>query len=188
MEIIEMEDSTSSRVASSVANLIKQVVFNGEFKVSSPPAQTVEKVIFGQKIANIVVAGPELRLILKIHYTDGLGEYFLKRYLNAKEFPSNKIDDFFLENCNLAAGRMKHGLVSEESSLGISIPIKTKGFDDLFFTLSTDGEFCSEWHWDFSSDDNVTVHCSLFIEILNNKLKIMLPDEDAAKVDELEFF
>jgi hypothetical protein len=183
-----MEDSVSFKVASAVANLIKQVVFNGEFEVKSPPVQKVDRVLFGQKIANIVVAGAELRLILKVHYTDSLGEHFLRKYLNAKEFPCNKIDDFFLETCNLAAGRMKHGLVSEESSLGISIPIKTKGFDDLFFTLSTDGEFCSEWHWDFVSKDDIVVHSSLFIEILNNNLTLNLQDQDANKVDELEFF
>ena len=46
-----------------------------------------------------------------------------------------KIDDYFLESCNLVAGRVKHGLTEGNSDIGISIPIKTKGFDDLFFTL-----------------------------------------------------
>jgi hypothetical protein len=182
-----MDSSTSSRLANIIANLSSAVVFNGQFKKSGDVYQQVDKVLFGHRIANIVVAGSEMRMIFKIHYSEVLGKLLYTKFLNNPNPSMQMIDDYFLETCNLAAGRIKHGFGDEGTNLGISIPIKTKAFDDLFFNLKTDGEYSSEWHWDVSFED-ITVHFSVFTELLNLEMKIDESLEQVQEVEELEFF
>ena len=126
-------------------------------------------------------------MIFKIHYSTELGKILIKNSGNNLEISDQGIDDFFLESCNLAAGRIKSAFSGQETNLGISIPIKTKAFDDLFFNIQTDGEFCSEWHWDAVSE-GYSVHLSVFLELLNLDLKIDPSLEETHQVDELEFF
>ena len=182
-----MDNSTSFRLASIVSSLTSNVIINGQFKRVADPYIKVEKVLHGYKIGNIVVAGADMRLILKVHYSYDSGKELMDRYMGIKDADKAKIDDFFLETCNLAAGRIKHGFGDNGNNLGISIPIKTKAFDDMFFNLRTDGEFSSEWHWDMAFEDK-TLHCSVFVELLNLDMQIDPSLEQVQEVEELEFF
>jgi uncharacterized protein YhdP len=57
----------------------------------------------------------------------------------------------------------------------------------MFFNLRTDGEFSSEWHWDIAFEDT-TMHCSVFVELLNMDMQIDPSLEQFQEVEELEFF
>ena len=183
-----METSTNSQLAATIAKVIKDTLFNKEFEMKVDPVRETDRVLFGQKIANIVIAGAEMRLIFKLHYTEILGEKIMKRSGSTGYLSTQKIDDFFLECCNMVGGRIKQIFTDKNSNVGISIPIRTKGFDELFFTLGQQNEFCSEWHWDLSASDDTTVHCSLFIEILDSTFIFNLDDYQGSQVEEMEFF
>ena len=183
-----MEISSSSQVASVIAKVIRDTLFNKELEMKAEPAREIDRVLFGQKIANIVIAGDEMRLICKLHYTDILGENIMRRSGSSGYISAQKVDDFFLECCNMVGGRIKQIFSDKNSNVGISIPIRTKGFDELFFTLGQGNEFCSEWHWDLIAADSTTVHCSVFIEILDSTFILTLDDYQGSQVEEMEFF
>lgn len=180
-----MEQSISERLANIILNITTPVLFNGGLNVASPPSRTVDRVLFGQRISNIVVAGPDLRLIFKIHYTHEIGNLLLG---NAGSVANEGvIDDYFKESCNIAAGRLKSRFEGQGTLLGISIPIKTKAFDELFYSVQSGGEYITEWHWDLSRDD-ISVHVSVFVELLNPEFKISSSLEEVKVDEELEFF
>ena len=183
-----METTSSSQVASAIAKVIRDTLFNKELDMKAEPIRETDRVLYGQKIANIVIAGAEMRLICKLHYTDILGENLMRRSGINGYISTQKIDDFFLECCNMVGGRIKQIFSEKNSNVGISIPIRTKGFDELFFTLGQGNEFCSEWHWDLTASDSTTVHCSLFIEILDSTYIFNLDDYQSSQVEEMEFF
>jgi hypothetical protein len=158
----------SENIAKHVAYLTQSLLFNGEFILEKDPFSKTDRIIFGQKIANILVAGPDLRVIIRIHFTDAMGDDVLKKYLATKEVSIKKIDDYFLECCNLIAGRLKQSFAENDFNVGISIPIKTKGYDDLFFAVTSNDDVTFEWHWDLHHEINSRIHFSLFIEILTD--------------------
>lgn len=184
---VPIQASASENIAKHVANLTKTLLFNNEFNMDKPPLSESDRIIFGQKIANILVAGADLRIIIRIHYTDAMGDEFLKKYSAAKEISSKKIDDYFLECCNLIAGRLKQSFADNDFNVGISIPVKTKGFDDLFFAVTSNDDVTFEWHWDLNSQTGTVIHFSLFIELLTdaNVSKMQFKEEVQ---DEVEFF
>ncbi len=183
-----MENSASLEIARTIAKVIRDTLFNKELDMKAEPSRETDRVLYGQKIANIVIAGAEMRLIFKLHYTDILGENLMRRSGMNGYISNQKIDDFFLECCNMIGGRIKQIFSEKNSNVGISIPIRTKGFDELFFTLGQGNEFCSEWHWDLCATDSTTVHCSLFIEILDSSFIFNLDDYQSSQVEEMEFF
>lgn len=178
-------NQASKNLAIHVTNLTQKLLFNSEFVLMEPPVTKVDRVIFGQKIANILVAGQDLRIIIRIHFTDLMGDIFLRRYSAAKEVNAKKIDDYFLESCNLIAGRLKQSLADHKFNVGISIPVKTKGFDDLFFTVTPNDDVTTEWHWDLISKNDIIIHFSLFIELLddNEMSKISFQDFNQEEVE-----
>ena len=186
-EELMTESSPDAIIANHVALLSKTMLFNDEFEIESEIYKENERIIFGQKIANILVAGEDLRIIIRIHYTDQLGDYILHNYSASKVVTSQKIDDYFLECCNLLAGRLKQSFYENDFNVGISIPVKTKGFDDLFFAVTSNEDVTFEWHWDLTSGKESHVHFSLFIELLSDdKIKTMNFNHDTS--DDVEFF
>lgn len=177
----------SKEIANHVADLTKRMLFNNEYELEKPPYSEADKIIFGQKIANILVAGAEIRIIIRIHYTDAMGDEFLKKYSAAKEISYKKIDDYFMECCNMVAGRLKQSFAENDFNVGISIPVRTKGFDDLFFAVTSNEDVTFEWHWDLFSSVGTSIHFSIFIELLTDEnVKKMVFKNDSN--DEVEFF
>jgi CheY-specific phosphatase CheX len=184
----DTQATVDSIIANYLSQLSKTILFEGQATMTETANSKVSKVIFGQKIANIVIAGPELRLIFKIHFTDELGKSFFQKVLKLANSTSQSVEDYFLESCNLLAGRIKQLLSDKNTNVGISIPIKTKGFDDLFFNLAAQNAFCTEWHWDLAVQE-LSIHCSLFVELLDINYKVEFEDvSETSTEDEVEFF
>lgn len=172
-----------------LVNVSEKYLFSGQAKLKSSPYEKADKIVFGNSVANIVIAGSNMRIIFRIHYRYDSGEDVIKSTLRKEKISRVYTDDYFLEQCNLIAGRMKSTFAEFDSNIGISIPVKTNGFDDMFLEFKTDGEYTSDWHWDVNVSD-IPIHCSALIEILDTNFdingKVTSLDVDAE--DDLEFF
>lgn len=99
--------------------------------------------VFAPWMTLILVTGPQIRISLKIHFKSKVA-----RALAAPLFRSSSdkisIDqgiDFIREFSNLTAGGLKKTLAEKGYATGISLPIVTRGFDEVFFrALQTAGE------------------------------------------------
>lgn len=180
-----MTYSKNFEIAKMISAISCPLLFDGKFSVSGEPYHAVDKVLFAEKVANIVIAGTDLRMIFKIHYTNDLGETLMGDLDDGKKVSTHLIDDYFLEMCNIAAGRIKLVFLEQNIVLGFSIPIKTKAFDDLF-NLNSSGNFSSEWHWDIAWE-KCTAHLSLFVELLNADLELKPYAGGDLQINELEF-
>ena len=157
--------SSAERFANTVAKVSQTFFMDGSFSLESDPSPNIEKVVHSHKVCNILICNNQLRMIFKIHY-NYLESATILGY-NDKIDKFERVDDFYLEVCNLVAGRLK--LIFQESgySLGISIPIKSDGFDELYFPMRFNdlvGEFC----WDLKKNEQ-SISMSVFVEVVEPK-------------------
>ncbi len=165
----------SQKITNFTAITAQKFMFNGEFVIEGDLTSISSKVLHAPCVANILIGNADLRMIFKIHFDYKNGEQLCRRYLRNDQISERKIDDFFLENCNLIAGKTKQFLIDNNLNVGISIPVLTRGFDELFFSFPLNDDSYLEWHWDLKNDDKL-IHCSLFVEILG---KIEIKDDDS---------
>lgn len=165
----------SHKITSYTAMTAQRFMFNGESVIEGDLNPVSSKVLHAPCVANILIGNADLRMIFKIHFDYKSGEDLCRRYLKSDQLSEKKIDDFFLENCNLIAGKTKQFLIDNNLNVGISIPVLTRGFDELFFSFPTNDDAYLEWHWDLRTD-NKLIHCSLFVEIIG---KIEIKDNNS---------
>src|SRR4051794_4093544 len=88
--------------------------------------------VFGKWMTLIILAGGPLRITLKIHYkTTDIKNLGSKDGIDLSIHSSS----FMKELCNLIAGWMKRKLDQNGLTLGISLPVSSHGFDEVFFPI-----------------------------------------------------
>lgn len=159
-------------------------------EVSSQLAENIYG-LFAPWAAIILVSGSDYRLTFKVHFSlihakqiaidpkDGASAALDSQNLNTKCF------DYMKEFCNLYAGSLKRAFADSNVSMGISLPLLTRGFDEVFFPKA-DFKNTFEVFWDLTNQLG-TVRCSLFIETLNvenlKKLNIKLDSSNEGEID-----
>jgi hypothetical protein len=88
-----------------------------------------DQMVYGPKMALILIAGKDFRLTLKTHYKPKS----FSQDMN-KNIARDRVNDMFREYCNLVAGAIKQPLISEGIVCGISLPTVTSGYDELVFS------------------------------------------------------
>jgi hypothetical protein len=83
--------------------------------------------VYSEWMAGIMLAGPPLRSIIKLHFNHPT----LKRWSFSKE--DSKIDDQMKEVCNVLSGTFKSYLEQADLQVGISIPFLASGMDEALF-------------------------------------------------------
>ncbi|MCX6128023.1 MAG: hypothetical protein NTX25_03035 [Proteobacteria bacterium] len=85
-------------------------------------------------MAFILLAGEGGKITFKAHYSSGDIQSIVALALNKNldEINSDLISDFMREYCNLTAGFIKSRLAQVGIHAGLSIPIVTRGFDEIW--------------------------------------------------------
>lgn len=84
----------------------------------------------------ILIASSDLRILFKVHYNSDDISKIAKSVIQIPQDSINgrliAIGDFMKEYCNLMGGFLKISLEASNMSAGVSLPLVTRGFDDLF--------------------------------------------------------
>lgn len=184
-----MSNNVFENLSQMFASIAEEYMLRGKFKTNSTPAINQEIVALKQNVANILLSCEEFRCILKIHYSYQVGENLLTNLYKKENVTKQQIDDLFKESCNLIAGRIKKTLGDLDISISISIPVRTRGYDEFFFDRKDSDELSNELSWEMKFEEN-TLFMSAFIEIINKeKLKnIEFNLTNTSIEDEVELF
>jgi CheY-specific phosphatase CheX len=123
--------------------------------------------VHGNWMAIILVSGKDLRITFKVHFNIKdvkkiLEASFAKPY---NEIEDDLATDFVKEFCNLTAGYIKQIFEKYELKSGISLPIVTRGFDDIFYKPTNSDEVADLWKLDVAG---VSLLCTPHFNIFNS--------------------
>jgi CheY-specific phosphatase CheX len=145
------------------------------------------RTVHGNWMGLILVSGKDMRVTYKVHFNVKDVKVILAEMLgkDPSEISVGLSLDFIKEFCNLTAGNIKQVLEeqAEPIATGISLPIVTKGFDDLFYQPSTKDEIQELWRIRVGGVGiYVTPHVNIFD---TSKLQnVQLADANAAADDD----
>jgi hypothetical protein len=147
--------------------------------------------VLGHRMALIMVSGNALRITLKMHYMDREVRLLASGAIakDASDITSREANDFLGELCNLVAGKISVALEEQNIPSGISLPVLTRGFDEIFFEVpSTPSAFADRW---LVIGPGVRLCQSIFMEIRDPAAfaNFRLPDhsESEERSGELNF-
>ncbi len=140
----------------------------------------------------VVLASPDFVVHQKVLFSPASENFFLRRMglkiasASAADKDLTPLFDFIKEFSNLQAGSLKAVIESNNSDIGMSLPIIMQGFEDLYFRDRAD---VAESIWKITNS-NVSLHIQMSVEILNPQsfeaLTLKLPTPQARrKIDYL---
>ena len=91
-------------------------------------------------MAFVLVSGSALKCTFKAHYTtkNALLLAASQMHMPVSHVPASVGRDFMREFCNLTAGAIKAALFQLNISCGISLPLISRGFDEVMFAADFD--------------------------------------------------
>ena len=156
--------------------------------VETEELENPDDFLYGQWMSVILMSGQALQCTLKMHY---FNESALALSCHSLGLPSKKIKpgmitDYMRELTNLFAGEIKSQLFSNEILVGISLPLITRGFDEILFSDNL-GKFIVRDYWKFcwnSHEIVLTSETEVFQpEILNSVTIKEFNIEDEGEID-----
>lgn len=149
---------------------------------------SVEKdhLVYGHWMAFILVSSPQVRVTFKAHFMLETAKSLAARIygITSRPLTLREGTDFFREYCNLVAGDVKIALVHNKVDAAASLPILSRGFDEIFFPHPPNSIRAA---WKFISPD-FKFYCSTQVE----KLEEFRFEGDnswyESKKGEIEFF
>ncbi len=144
-----------------------------------------ESLVYGHWMALILASGRDLRLTLKIHYMTKVAKFFAAKAYStaATELSQLRAMDFCRELCNLSGGNLKVLLAQNNVKVGVSLPVVTRGFDDLYYSRSEDTIFS---HWRLSCE-GYSIDCTANVEVLAPFQLIQLADGGESDSGDVDF-
>jgi len=152
--------------------------------------------ILANNMVFILVSGDALRVTFKAHFNMDTGKSLAFRVFGGKsaaDISRKQAIDYFKEFGNLAAGSIVTLFEKIDIDLGISLPLCTRGFYEVFsdYTEKDNPVITYSDFWALTANDS-TVHCSALIEILDRKSLARLVDfeiaeDESGADDEMDF-
>ncbi len=175
-----IRDACHRRLASSVPK--SQVVIEN--------LEKEDDFIYGQWMSLILLVGPSLQITLKAHYFNKAVHNILhKNFEFQSKISANMIMDFMREFLNLASGEIKASLAKHNISIGLSLPLITRGFDEVLFSDQIVDRAINDW-WQFKSDFGAII-CSAEIEIFQPEefkdLDKVVRETESTAVGDIDF-
>jgi hypothetical protein len=141
--------------------------------------------VYAHWMAIILIASRDVRITFKSHYMTPMAKRFAENAysISTDQITTSQATDFLKEFCNLTAGYIKIALDKASIKAGISLPLVTRGFDEVFFPKVA-GHYSIIDQWRLS-EHSAIIDCSSVIEIYSEmQLKdISDPDDDHGSVD-----
>lgn len=129
--------------------------------------------ILASNMVFILVSGDAFRLTFKIHFDSATARNLAFRIFGGDSpaaISEKQAIDYFKEYGNLVAGSVVTLLGENDVELGISLPLSTRGFYEVFSDYTEKQHpivtFSDFWELRASGND---IHCSALLEILNPK-------------------
>lgn len=177
-----------------VLSLIRECALRRMKSHSSSSCVSIEEVepdyrrtVHGNWMGLILVSGADLRITFKVHFDIKNVRVIISQLLGSEPstISSGLALDFIKEFCNLSAGFIKQVLEenSEPVMTGISLPIVTKGFDDLFYKESSADEISEIWK---IVVDGIVLYCTPHVNIFSTEklAQVKMPKEEEASEDD----
>ena len=126
--------------------------------------------IYAPWMSLILVSGKAVRVTFKAHYMNKDAQYLAARVYGSKvdEVKKEQADDFIKEFCNLTAGLIKKSLEDATLSVGISLPLVTRGFDEIFFPVEgRKNTYMDAWELNYAE---ASILCSALIEVFDDSV------------------
>ena len=142
-----------------------------EVSVDEPSAGFLPGRILATNMVFILISGDTLRLTFKVHFNTRTAKTLAFQIFGGKspnEIPERQAIDYFKEYANLVAGSVISLFGKSGVDLGISLPLCTRGFNEIFADYSVEERliptYCDFWSLRVNGQ---TIHCGSFFEILN---------------------
>ena len=129
--------------------------------------------ILANNMAFILISGDSVRITFKVHFNLATAKNLAFRVFggeSAEDIPVRQAFDYVKEYCNLVAGNVVSLFENVGVDLGISLPLCTRGFYEVFsdyaendYPVVTYSRF-----WRLQANENV-IFCSARFELLNRK-------------------
>lgn len=146
--------------------------------------------VYGHWMTMILFASPMIRVIFKVHFMASSARLMASRLfrLPPSEINLRRGIDFMKEFCNLTLGNLGQQLNSKGIRGGISLPLVTRGFDEIFFP-SSDSVRVFRDAWELFNPESA-LRCSCMFEILDPGIVKYLEskNESAGANEGIEFF
>ncbi len=154
-----------------------------ELQVIEVPA---EDKVMGHWMSVISVSGEQLHITFKVQFSiDMARTYAMQTFKNlTSEISNSHSKDFIREYCNMVAGYIKNALIHNSISVGVSLPLLCRGFDDLFFDLPARA-FSGIDRWKLAHNGNI-INCASVIEVIED-LDFKDLDDETLLSGEVEF-
>jgi hypothetical protein len=133
----------------------------------------------------ILVAGEHLRITFKANFMSSDVKILARQVYGNQDISIDQSTDYLKEYCNLTMGGVKNFLERNEISLGMSLAIVTRGFDEVFYPPMV-GKQCFVDRWSLRCGD-AKIECCTIYEING---EFQLKDDRSTNIDEgqVEFF
>ena len=136
----------------------------------------------------ILVSGLDLRVTFKSYFNCLDVKEIIHQSMGTpkEEIKDDFAMDFIKEFCNLTAGMIQKSLAAQSYHVGISLPMVTRGFDDLFYKPSSMNEIADMWRIETCG---IELICAANFNIINsNKLESIEyvseeEDDDDGEID-----
>lgn len=150
---------------------IKIHAFNPDLRIREIPKPI--PLVLGYWMSLVLASNPATRIIFKFNFETqsvlGIGKELFEKI--GMENPSMEfIEDFAKEYCNLVAGSLKVIFEKQSIILGVSLPMVTKGFDEIFLANQIKKEFNYVDYWEIT-DGKYAFQMSLHVDWIDPQLK-----------------
>jgi hypothetical protein len=161
---MSFQEFVKLRSRGDTASCLKTFARLKDVQITEDPGK---ELVAGHWLAVIVIQGEAVRIVLKVQSeSQPVAELFAKTMrADPADVSNQQVKDFLREVCNLAAGVTKKGLAQCGIDTGISLPLATRGFDNLFFRSSA-GPGTIEDRWKLTWEGG-TLRCYSSVDILN---------------------
>ncbi len=125
--------------------------------------------VFGYWMGLIMVGNSSVRILFKAHYNNDELRVIAAEALNSSKArpDDSSVADFMREYCNLMGGAIKATLESAGLNTGVSLPLVTRGFDEVFSNQSVSVNFYEDVWQLVCGDGRIT--CAVQMDVMNNE-------------------
>jgi hypothetical protein len=165
--------------ATSVARLQYHTGLKGPQVTQAAPGRAVR----GHWMAIILASGKQLRITFKVYAMSRDVWVMGQNTYGTRRMSESQTGDFLKEFCNLSIGGLKIFLEQNQIPLGVSLPVITRGFDEVFSPPPV-GKMNVSYAWSIQLGEG-KIDCTAVFEIFET-IRLDNPgmgDEDASEVE-----